>query len=220
GDGVLNADDAFPMDATEATDTDGDGTGDNMDTDIDGDGVLNADDAFPLDATENTDTDGDGTGDNTDADIDGDGILNADDFNPYDVNDNGISDMDDDGIADAEDNCPTAYNPEQEDRDRDGLGDVCDTAQLNVAQTFTPNGDGINDTWIIYNIENYPNSLVQVYNSWGKEVFATRNYQNNWDGRYKDLGAKLPDAGSYYYRIDLDGDGQPEQEGWLYIASR
>jgi len=129
-------------------------------------------------------------------------------------------DADDDGVQDSLDNCPAVYNPGQEDRDRDGLGDVCDTVELNVAQSFTPNGDGINDTWTIYNIENYPNSLVRVFNSWGKEVFSARNYQNTWDGRYKDLGAKLPDAGSYYFQIDFEGDGKVEQEGWLYITSR
>jgi len=36
------------------------------------------------------------------------------------------SDIDDDGVADLEDNCPEYYNPEQLDRDWDGLGDVCD----------------------------------------------------------------------------------------------
>ncbi len=66
-DGVLDADDAFPLDATESVDTDGDGVGNNADTDDDGDGVLDADDAFPIDATESVDTDGDGVGDNADA---------------------------------------------------------------------------------------------------------------------------------------------------------
>jgi surface protein len=51
GDGVLDVDDAFPLDATESVDTDGDGIGNNTDTDDDGDGVLDVDDAFPLDAT-------------------------------------------------------------------------------------------------------------------------------------------------------------------------
>ena len=53
GDGVLDADDAFPLDATESVDTDGDGVGDNAD-------------AFPDDASESVDTDGDGIGDNQD----------------------------------------------------------------------------------------------------------------------------------------------------------
>ncbi|MDD1796485.1 hypothetical protein LRP50_25560, partial [Enterovibrio sp. ZSDZ42] len=75
--------DAFPTDATETTDTDGDGVGDNADafpddasetTDSDGDGVGDNADAFPDDATETTDSDSDGVGDNSDIDRDNDGL--------------------------------------------------------------------------------------------------------------------------------------------------
>ena len=60
GDGVLDDDDAFPMDGSESEDLDGDGTGDNSDGDVDGDGVPNGDDAFPRHPYADTDTDGDG----------------------------------------------------------------------------------------------------------------------------------------------------------------
>jgi hypothetical protein len=49
-DGVLDSDDAFPLDATESVDTDSDGIGNNADTDDDNDGILDSDDPFPLDA--------------------------------------------------------------------------------------------------------------------------------------------------------------------------
>ena len=65
-DGVVDADDAFPSDASETVDTDSDGIGNNADTDDDGDGVADSDDLFPLDATESVDSDGDGIGDNAD----------------------------------------------------------------------------------------------------------------------------------------------------------
>jgi hypothetical protein len=65
-DGVANADDAFPLDASESVDTDSDGLGNNADSDDDGDGVLDVDDIFPLDSTESVDSDGDGIGDNAD----------------------------------------------------------------------------------------------------------------------------------------------------------
>jgi hypothetical protein len=51
GDGVLDTADAFPLDSSESVDTDGDGTGNNADTDDDGDGVLDTVDSFPLDPT-------------------------------------------------------------------------------------------------------------------------------------------------------------------------
>jgi DNA-binding beta-propeller fold protein YncE len=75
GDGVPDAQDAFPNDPSETTDTDGDGVGNNADAfpndasetlDTDGDGVGNNADAFPNDASETVDTDGDGIGDNSD----------------------------------------------------------------------------------------------------------------------------------------------------------
>jgi hypothetical protein len=67
-DGVGDNGDAFPLDPEETVDTDGDGVGNNGDPDDDGDGVEDTDDAFPLDPTETTDSDGDGIGDNADQD--------------------------------------------------------------------------------------------------------------------------------------------------------
>ena len=78
GDGVLDAEDAFPLDPTESVDTDGDGEGNNTDTDDDNDGVPDAGDNFPLDPTESVDTDFDGTGNNADTDDDGDGVSDVD----------------------------------------------------------------------------------------------------------------------------------------------
>jgi hypothetical protein len=59
--------DAFPSDASESLDTDGDGVGNNADTDDDGDGYEDSVDAFPLNALEHADSDGDGFGDNFEA---------------------------------------------------------------------------------------------------------------------------------------------------------
>lgn len=74
---------------------------------------------------------------------------------------------------------------------------------INVPNTFTPNGDGINDVWIIGQIEQYPNCHITVYNRWGQRVFNSIGYggDKNWDGT-SNIG-KLP-AATYYYVIDLD----------------
>ena len=77
GDGYSDDEDAFPSDPEEWLDTDGDGLGNNTDTDDDGDGVSDNADAFPLNATETVDTDGDGIGNNADIDDDGDGYSDA-----------------------------------------------------------------------------------------------------------------------------------------------
>lgn len=72
---------------------------------------------------------------------------------------------------------------------------------LDIANTFTPNGDGINDYWKIRNIENYPQAIVQVFNRYGQKVFESKGYQVPFDGTYK--GQNLP-AGVYYYIINLN----------------
>lgn len=74
GDGVIDAEDAFPNDPTESEDFDGDGIGDNSDTDWDNDGYPNYDDAFPWDGNEWKDSDDDGIGDNADTDDNDNGI--------------------------------------------------------------------------------------------------------------------------------------------------
>jgi gliding motility-associated-like protein len=69
---------------------------------------------------------------------------------------------------------------------------------------ITPDGNGKNDTWIITNIENYPQAVVSLFDIHGRLIFSTSNYQNNWDGRNSN-GDTLPD-GTYYYIISLDNN--------------
>jgi gliding motility-associated-like protein len=238
-DGVTNDKDAFPLDATETMDTDGDGIGDNadmdddndgisdsdevasgtnpkdanskprdldgdgipdaLDADIDGDGVANAQDAFPYDRTESVDTDGDGLGNNLDPDDDNDGVLDANDANPLSANSG--KDTDGDGVADEQDN----------DVDNDGFAD--DLGE--VSGFLSPQTSGIESKWVVANIKQYPLSRVAIYDRNGNEVFSAVNYQNDWDGTYKDTGKRVP-AGPYLYRITLS-DGTKAREGWMYI---
>ena len=183
------------VDFSTTGDNDLDGTPDNCDPDDDNDGILDINDNCPTQANSNqADNDADGIGDACDNDDDNDGIL------------------------DGYDNCPFIYNPGQEDVDNDGMGDICDTVEINVSQAITPDGDGINDTWFINNIQNYPNNSVKVYNRWGDLIFNKRNYQNDWNGSYANNGNNIPDASSYYYQIDLDGNGSIDHDGWIYIT--
>ena len=196
------------------TDTDGDGTGDNADWDDDDDGIPDDDDDFPLEENEDTDTDGDGIGDNADTDDDNDGY--SDEIESREGTDpkNKLSfpvDTDGDGIPDSMD----------DDDDNDGVSDISDDFPvedepiLRPAEAFTPNGDGVNDTWIIPGIDNYPNAKVTVYNRWGHEVFTALGYQNNWNGNNRTNSSKLP-AGSYLYVINY-GNGQAPIQGWLFV---
>ena len=65
-DGVVDVDDAFPLDSSETLDSDRDGIGDNEDRDDDNDLILDVDDKFPLDPEESLDLDLDGIGNNAD----------------------------------------------------------------------------------------------------------------------------------------------------------
>lgn len=65
-------------------------------------------------------------------------------------------------------------------------------------EAFTPNGDGINDRWLITNGNCLTSARAQVFNRYGAKVFESNDYKNTWDGTYK--GKALPD-GTYYYVI-------------------
>jgi gliding motility-associated-like protein len=74
-------------------------------------------------------------------------------------------------------------------------------SSTDVANAFTPNGDGINDYWQIKNINNYTNATIQVFNRYGQLLFESKGYAKPFDGTYR--GQKLP-AGVYYYIINLN----------------
>lgn len=75
-----------------------------------------------------------------------------------------------------------------------------------VVNTFTPNGDGINDTWGIKYLETYPGNTVNIYNRYGEKVYSSIGYASPWDGRSN--GAVLP-SGTYYYIIDPKNGRKP-----------
>lgn len=67
---------------------------------------------------------------------------------------------------------------------------------IKVRNAFSPNGDGINDLWKVYDSYScLSNVTVHVYNRYGNKVYESKDYQNTWDGRYK--GSPVPD-GTYY----------------------
>lgn len=85
--------------------------------------------------------------------------------------------------------------------------------RLKVVNTFTPNGDGVNDRWDILNISDHPGAVVEICNSSGQLIFRSVGYQQPWDGRH--LGRPLP-AGTYYYVID-PGQGLLRIAGYVTI---
>jgi gliding motility-associated-like protein len=82
-----------------------------------------------------------------------------------------------------------------------------------IPNAFTPNNDGINDTWEIKYLDIYPEATVEVFNRFGAKVFTSNGYAKSWDGTFK--GAILP-AAVYYYVINPKA-GQPTMSGSLTI---
>jgi gliding motility-associated-like protein len=78
--------------------------------------------------------------------------------------------------------------------------------RVRLVNTFSPNQDGINETWEIQHIENFPNATVEIFNRWGNPVFKSAGTYTPWDGTFK--GSPLPLA-TYYYVIYLDKDAKP-----------
>ena len=75
-----------------------------------------------------------------------------------------------------------------------------------IPEGFSPNGDGINDLFVIRGILNYPANAFVIYNRWGNKVFEASPYQNTWDGKsmfgLRVGGNDLP-VGTYFYVLDL-----------------
>lgn len=77
---------------------------------------------------------------------------------------------------------------------------------ITIPNAFTPNGSGINDEWIIENIEMFPDATIEVFNRWGQNIWIGRGNQDPWDGKYK--GNNVP-TGTYLYTIDLRNGMKP-----------
>lgn len=83
---------------------------------------------------------------------------------------------------------------------------VLEVVDCRIPNAFSPNGDGINDKWAIYFLQNQPESSVRIFNRDGAQVFESQpGYPNFWNGTMR--GKVLP-AGVYYYLISAKSIGQ------------
>lgn len=78
--------------------------------------------------------------------------------------------------------------------------------KLIVPNSFSPNGDGINDLWNITAIGVYPNANVKIVNRYGQLLFESSGYEKPWDGKYKNQDIPV---GVYYYLINLNSELPP-----------
>jgi gliding motility-associated-like protein len=87
---------------------------------------------------------------------------------------------------------------------------------LVIPTTFSPNGDDINDTWVIGGVEEFPNCFVQIFDRWGQELFQATSYNDKkaWDGTYKEGEAA---EGVYFYIVKLRDSQNREFRGSITL---
>ncbi len=79
--------------------------------------------------------------------------------------------------------------------------------EIKIPNGFSPNADNKNDKWIIDNIGQFTDNVVEVYNRWGELLFYSKGYNVPFDGKYQ--GKDLP-VGTYYYIINLNHPAYPK----------
>lgn len=99
---------------------------------------------------------------------------------------------------------------------------------LIVYNAISPNGDGLNDTFVIKGIEKYPDNTVEIFNRWGVKVYEAKGYNESnvmfagySDGRGTvNRGEKLP-TGTYFYILKYNnGTKVMDKSGYLYINNQ
>jgi len=87
---------------------------------------------------------------------------------------------------------------------------------IHVYNVITPNGDGLNDKFIIDCIENYPDNSIRFFTRWGTMISSFEHYDNKtivWEGT-NSKGEPLPD-GTYYYILAVKN--LDTRTGWVFI---
>jgi len=79
---------------------------------------------------------------------------------------------------------------------------------------LTPNGDGVNDVWVVKNLDLYPNNEVVIFDRAGRVVFKQFDYKNTWDGTLN--GVPLPED-TYYYALYINS-GKGKLTGFITLV--
>lgn len=85
--------------------------------------------------------------------------------------------------------------------------------KVEVQNTFSPNGDGKNDTWNIAALEAFPTHEIKVVNRNGQAVFINKGTYLAWDGKFNQKDVPV---GSYFYTIYLNDDFKI-LSGWVFV---
>lgn len=88
-----------------------------------------------------------------------------------------------------------------------------DILDLIIPNTFTPNGDGKNDTFVIPGLAEYPDNTLEIFNRWGSQVFRSgAGYKNDWTGNGLN-------EGTYFYILRITGKSNKVEKisGWVLL---
>ena len=103
---------------------------------------------------------------------------------------------------------------------------ACSTEDMKISKVVTPNDDGYNDNFEISGLDGCGFTFgVKIFNRWGKMVYESNNYLNNWNGRHDGSGmqigsnTELP-TGTYYYIVTVSGgSGFKPMTGYIYLGT-
>lgn len=98
---------------------------------------------------------------------------------------------------------------------------------LEIPMGFSPNGDNVNDKFVIANIDSYPNNTMTIFNRWGNVVYkqSPYSYDNAWDGT-SDSGAvafgSMVSEGTYFYVLEtgpsiLNSGKSEKKSGYIVV---
>jgi gliding motility-associated-like protein len=96
---------------------------------------------------------------------------------------------------------------------------TCDSLDFFIPEGFSPNGDGINDFFVIRGIQAFPSNDFVIYSRWGVKLFEQHAYNNSWDGTSSfgfTFGTDLLPVGTYFYILHLN-DGSDAMKGTIYL---
>ncbi len=96
---------------------------------------------------------------------------------------------------------------------------------ITISKVVTVNNDGVNDTFEVSDVQSCEFFVdVKIFNRWGKIVYESSNYQNNWRGHHDNSGqtigsnSKLP-TGTYFYVVNIVGSGYAPRTGYIYLGT-
>ena len=91
---------------------------------------------------------------------------------------------------------------------------------LFIPNAFSPDNDGVNETWIIEGLSQFPEHQLTIYSRWESVILREKPYKNDWGGELRaghsnSKGQNIPE-GTYFYTLEL-GNSQPPLKGFIYL---